>query len=136
MAHGIYLEDKEIQLVAARGSSIAHCPESNTNLKSGLCDVRKLCENDVTVCLGTGILKYSQIIMKIKGRYCILDVSGGAIPSIVNAMRSAIQTSIHISYNEENYNPLNYSEVFYLATLGGAKGEVNYYKESSDTLEQ
>lgn len=54
--------------------------------------------------------------------YCTADVSGGAFPSIINAMRSAVQTSIHISFKYENYDPLNCYDVFYLATLGGAKG--------------
>lgn len=54
LAHGIYLDDREISLLAGLGTSISHCPESNTNLKSGLCDVKKLVRNDVTVGLGSG----------------------------------------------------------------------------------
>lgn len=49
-------------------------------------------------------------------------MSGGAFPSIVNAMRYAVQTSIHVSFNYEDYDPLNCYDAFYLATLGGAKG--------------
>lgn len=36
-------------------------------------------------------------------------------------MRSAIVTSIQLSYNKKDAKPLSYSEVFYLATLGGAR---------------
>jgi hypothetical protein len=54
-----------------------------------------------------------------------LDVSGGYSTSILNAIRSALQTSIHILFEkskDSNYVPLSYHEAFYLATLGGAKG--------------
>lgn len=51
-----------------------------------------------------------------------IDVSGGPSPSIIQAMRGAIQTSIHIAQNTENYTPLNYIDAFSLATLGGANG--------------
>jgi hypothetical protein len=54
-----------------------------------------------------------------------LDVSGGYSTSILNAIRSALQTSTHILFEKErgsNYVPLSYHEAFYLATLGGAKG--------------
>lgn len=50
------------------------------------------------------------------------DVAGGAFPSVINAMRCAVQTSIHLSFVHENYEPLNCYDAFYLATLGGAKG--------------
>lgn len=52
----------------------------------------------------------------------ISDVSGGASPSIIEEMRSAIATSIHLSFGKDNYEPLTYKDVFYLATLGAAKG--------------
>lgn len=103
MAHAIYLTDDEVKLFIKRGSSISHCPESNLYLKSGCCNVRKLIDAGVKIGLGT-------------------DVSGGANPSIISAMRHSISTSINLSFTEENYKPLNYSEVFYLATLGGAEG--------------
>lgn len=41
-------------------------------------------------------------------------------------MRSAIDTSVAISFRknkqDEEYDPLNCYDVFYLATLGGAEG--------------
>lgn len=102
MAHGVHLTDLELMLLKERGTSISHCPTSNTLLKSGLCDVRKIQYHEINVGLGT-------------------DVSGGTSPSIIEAMRSAIATSIHISMGKDNYSPLTYEDVFYLATLGGAK---------------
>lgn len=43
-----------MKLLASRGTSIAHCPESNTYLQSGMCDVKKLVHFGITVGLGTG----------------------------------------------------------------------------------
>jgi guanine deaminase len=54
LAHGVYLHDEEVELLAARGSSVSHCPNSNTSLKSGLCDVRRLLNAGIKVGLGTG----------------------------------------------------------------------------------
>lgn len=54
MAHAVYLDDDEIALLAKKGVSVAHCPSSNTRLKSGLCPVRKLLDGGLTVGLGTG----------------------------------------------------------------------------------
>jgi cytosine/adenosine deaminase-related metal-dependent hydrolase len=54
LAHGIHLSDDELKVLAARGTSISHCPNSNTSLKSGLCDVRRLLNAGIKVGLGTG----------------------------------------------------------------------------------
>lgn len=54
LAHGIYLEDDELEVLADSGTSIAHCPESNAWLRSGMCDVRRLIRHKVKVGLGTG----------------------------------------------------------------------------------
>ena len=55
LAHGVHLKDEELELLVQRGSSISHCPNSNTALKSGLCDVRRLLNAGIKVGLGTGI---------------------------------------------------------------------------------
>ncbi|GLV44701.1 Dihydropterin deaminase [Carabus blaptoides fortunei] len=102
LAHGVHLEPEEMHLLATRGTSIAHCPASNSCLQSGLCDVRALIHAGVNIGLGT-------------------DISGGPSPSIVEAMRCALTTSIHNSYSDKTHLPLNCYDVFYLATLGGAK---------------
>lgn len=39
-------------------------------------------------------------------------------------MRAALQVSVHLSFVKANYNPLTYKDVLYLATLGGAEGNV------------
>jgi guanine deaminase len=50
------------------------------------------------------------------------DVSGGYSPSILDAMRHAILMSKAVGMSDSDYVPLNYKDVFHLATLGGAAG--------------
>uniref|UniRef100_A0A1B6M2E7 Guanine deaminase n=1 Tax=Graphocephala atropunctata TaxID=36148 RepID=A0A1B6M2E7_9HEMI len=102
LAHCIHLDDYEMNMIHLAGSSVAHCPSSNINLKSGLCNVRKLLNLGINVSLGT-------------------DVAGGNSVSMLDAMRSALNTSVILSMQQEDYLPLSYHEVFYMATMGGAK---------------
>ncbi|NND37623.1 MAG: TRZ/ATZ family hydrolase, partial [Gammaproteobacteria bacterium] len=51
--HMTQLEDAEIELVAERGASVVHCPESNLKLASGFCPVDRLLKAGVNVALGT-----------------------------------------------------------------------------------
>ncbi|XP_063980870.1 uncharacterized protein Dhpd [Diachasmimorpha longicaudata] len=102
LAHGVHLQDEELEILKERETSIIHCPTSNTCLRSGLCDVRRLRSKGINVGLGT-------------------DVAGGNSLSMLDVMRSAIQVSTHLSFDKEEYEPLNYVDVFHMATLGGAK---------------
>jgi guanine deaminase len=107
LAHGVYLNDDEIKLMISSGASVVHCPLSNFSLTSGICPVRKLINLGVKVSLGT-------------------DVSGGASPSMLDAMKYAIiasqATFIYGDPEKSNHViPLSWKESFYLATVGGAK---------------
>ena len=51
--HMTQLASDEIELLAARGVSVVHCPESNLKLASGLCPVASLAAAGVNVALGT-----------------------------------------------------------------------------------
>lgn len=115
MAHGVFLEDNEIELLAKSGTSVSHCPASNTMLSSGLCDIFRLINGGVKVGLGT-------------------DVSGGNCVSIKDVILRAIDVSHHLEFikkqeikgtgkidvSHDNYKCLNYKQAIYLATLGGA----------------
>lgn len=43
-------------------------------------------------------------------------------------MKSALQVSSHLSLIKDNYKALDYKDVFYMATLGGAAGNVSRVK--------
>ncbi len=51
--HMTQLSDAEIELCAARGVVVAHCPESNLKLASGFCPVGKLLTAGVNLAIGT-----------------------------------------------------------------------------------
>ncbi|EDO38739.1 predicted protein [Nematostella vectensis] len=103
MAHCCHLCDNETELVALSGTGVSHCPTSNFNIRSGLADVRYLSDRKIKVGLGT-------------------DVSGGHSPSMLHALRQAINTSNILAITREgNYTPINYKDAFYYATLGGSK---------------
>lgn len=52
-AHAIHLDEEEIDLLASRDVKIAHCPESNMKLGSGIASVGRMLEKGITVGLGT-----------------------------------------------------------------------------------
>jgi len=102
MAHGVHLTQSDINLLNLRGSGIAHCPNSNISLLSGLCDVQRLRKNEIKLGLGT-------------------DVAGGYSSSVLDAIRYTLLTSKVLSMDKTNYQILNYQNVFRMATLGGCE---------------
>lgn len=55
LAHNVHSTDLELDLLAARDASIAHCPTSNSALASGLFPLRRHVERGVRVALGTDV---------------------------------------------------------------------------------
>ena len=102
LAHAVYLTEEERQLIKKREAKVSHCPISNTAISSGLCPVRQLLDDGITVGLGT-------------------DVSGGYSPSILAAARHASLVSRTIAMTGNDKAKLSVEEVLYLATRGGAK---------------
>lgn len=106
LAHGIYLKREERELLHNRCAVVAHCPMSNSMLSSGILNVQRLLHEGVRVTLGT-------------------DVSGGASPSMLMAIREALKVSNLVAVSENTaecrWAPLRYAEAFWLATVSGAK---------------
>ena len=101
MAHCVYLSDSEMDLVRERGVLVAHCPESNINISSGIAPVRRMLDKGVRVGLGT-------------------DVAGGFSISMFRAITDAIQASkMYAVLIDRNQAPLTLPEAFYMATKGG-----------------
>lgn len=51
--HMVQIDAEDIARVAATGTNIAHCPESNLKLANGVAPIPRLLEAGVNVCLGT-----------------------------------------------------------------------------------
>lgn len=101
MAHCVYSSDIEIELMRKNNVFVAHCPESNFNLSSGIAPIRKYYDLNMNVGLGS-------------------DVAGGSSLSIMKAMACAIQASkMYWRLIDNSQRPLTFEDVFYMATLGG-----------------
>ena len=53
LAHCVWLSAEDIEIIAKRGAAVAHCPESNMKLASGVAPVSELLAAGVSVGLGT-----------------------------------------------------------------------------------
>ena len=51
-AHGVWLDEEEVEILAQTHTSISHCPSSNLKLASGIANVPHLIEKNITVSLG------------------------------------------------------------------------------------
>ncbi|NPA14068.1 MAG: amidohydrolase [Aquificae bacterium] len=52
-AHMVWLDEEEQEAVAQSGTKVAHCPESNLKLGSGIAPVSDYIKKGIKVCLGT-----------------------------------------------------------------------------------
>lgn len=52
IAHGIWLTDKEHDLLAASGTTVAHCPSANFKLASGIAPVPEMLAKGINVAIG------------------------------------------------------------------------------------
>ena len=101
MAHCVYSDGREIELMKKNGVIAAHCPASNTNLRSGIAPIRKLIQNGVSVGLGS-------------------DVGAGHTLSPFRVITDAVQMSkLYQGLVDENILALSFAEAFYLSTHGG-----------------
>jgi len=96
LAHGVWLTAEELDLLARRGTRIAHCPNSNLFLGSGLFPLHRVLNAGVIVGLGS-------------------DIGAGTTPSMFNAMADAYKVQ---QVQNVSLSPFH---LWYLATLGGAR---------------
>lgn len=101
MAHCVWSDAAERALMRQNGVFVAHCPQSNVNLSSGIAPARAFLDEGLHVGLGT-------------------DVAGGAHLSILRAMADAVQVSkLRWRLVDETQKPLTLPEAFWMATRGG-----------------
>ncbi|MBS6921589.1 MAG: amidohydrolase family protein [Anaerococcus vaginalis] len=113
MAHCVYSNDDEQDLIKENKVFIAHCPDSNTNLTSGIAPAGKYLREGQKIGLGS-------------------DVAGGTHASIFKAMADAIKVSkLRYRLVDEKIKPLSLEEAFYMATLGGGEffGKVGSFEK-------
>lgn len=113
MAHCVHSGEEELELIRENGVYIAHSPESNMNLSSGVAPVSRFLELGLRVGLAT-------------------DLAGGSHENMFRAMMHAIQASkLRWRLLDQTVKPLSPEQAFYLATLGGGSffGKVGCFRE-------
>ena len=113
MAHGVWPGKREFARIKERGVYIAHCPQSHTNIASGIAPVRQYLDAGIHIGLGS-------------------DVAGGSSDSIFRAMLDAIQVSkLRWRLITQDDAPITLDEAFYMATAGGGEffGKVGKFEE-------
>jgi guanine deaminase len=95
--HGIHLSDDECRRLHETGSTVVHCPTSNTFLGSGLFDIDHIGRRDRAV--GIGLAS---------------DVGGGTSYSMLATMGEAYKVAMLAGRR------ISATRLFYLATLGNA----------------
>jgi 5-methylthioadenosine/S-adenosylhomocysteine deaminase len=79
VAHGVWLDDDDMQRLGDRGASVAHNPGSNMRLGSGLADMRRMLEHKINVGIGTDgancsdnlnmyeAMRFASLVAKVQG---------------------------------------------------------------------
>ena len=98
-AHNVHPADAELDVLAATGAAVAHCPTSNCALGSGLFALDRHIDRGVPVALGS-------------------DVGAGTGPSL---FKEALQAYFVQQLRGAEGLPLNPAHLLYLATAAGAQ---------------
>ena len=53
IAHGVWLDREEMEILKKRGVSVVHCPVSNLKLASGIARIVEMQDFGINICLGT-----------------------------------------------------------------------------------
>lgn len=103
MAHCVHCDERERKAIKDNGVWVAHCPDSNINLISGIAPVRKMIDEGLRVVLGS-------------------DIAGGALLPMYRVIAAAIRSSkvkrIQTNWTDEF---LTVAEAFYLGTGAAAR---------------
>lgn len=102
MAHAIYLDDEEIEIMKRKEIRLVHCPDSNINVRSGIMPIKKYMKMGMKLGLGT-------------------DIAGGHKIAMNEAIVRAVQLSKIDCVINEKEDYLSITESFYLATKGGGE---------------
>lgn len=82
LAHGIYLETSEYEVLQSTGTQIAHCPTSNLFLGSGLFDLSKtLSYTGVSIATDVGAGTSLSMLTTLSEAYKVQQLQGNALPA-------------------------------------------------------
>ena len=111
MAHCVWTQGKELELMKQNGVMVAHCPTSNFNLSSGIAPVRSFLDEGLRVGLGS-------------------DISGGHDLNMFRMLVYAIQVSKMHYQLDHNKAFLTLPEIFWIATksAGSFFGKVGSFE--------
>jgi len=112
MAHCIHNTDEEIGMVKEQDVMVAHCPQSNANLSSGIMPLRKYLDRGIRVGLGS-------------------DVAAGHSMNMRDHIAAAIEMSKLCWTLHPELRALSFCEAFHMATKGGGSffGKVGSFEE-------
>jgi guanine deaminase len=110
LAHGNFVGDGDVALIAKHGAAIAHCPLSNVYFSDAVFPLRHILEQGVHVGLGT-------------------DIAGGSSPSILDNARyaviasrlleSGVDSTLQRQKRRRSDSRIDAPTAFWLATAGG-----------------
>jgi len=91
LAHGVHVDEAEIDLLTERGTAVVHCPASNMKLASGMAPVQAMLDAGVTVGIGTdGAASNNDLDMfdemrdaAMLGKLAADDASAVAAPTVI-----------------------------------------------------
>ena len=111
LAHGTFIDDDDMALIAAAGAGVAHCPLSNVYFSNAVFPLRTALEKGLHVGLGT-------------------DISGGPSASLMENARMTVTASRMLEEGVDADKPaaargrpqnrVDFRTAFWLATMGGA----------------
>lgn len=113
MAHCVYSCEQEQQMMKDGGIFIAHSPESNCNVSSGVAPISEYLKKGLKVGLAS-------------------DVAGGSTVNLMQAMVIAIRSSkLRWRLTDQSVDALTFPQAFYLATRGGGEffGKVGAFEK-------
>ena len=97
-AHAIYLNEEEIDLLAETGTGVAHCPNSNMRLGSGIAPIREMLDKGVKVSLAVD----------------------GSASNDASHMLTEARMAMLLQRVQKGAGALSAQEALEMATLGGA----------------
>ncbi len=113
MAHCVYSGEKEMRMLKERNVYVAHCPQSNTGLSSGIAPIREFLNKGIHVGLGS-------------------DIAGGHSLSMLRIAADTVDVSkLRWRLVDDRLKPLTVAEAFALASRGGGEyfGKVGAFDE-------